>query len=145
MLNFGDRIKRIRTDSNLSQQDFATSVGILSKQTISDVEKGKQQKLKEKYISKIIEIYEVEREWIEYGHGHMYKENAKHIVASMQDDLNYFIGNTSNSSNITQNSHNGTGDNALTAEEKTLIKYFRKRDEETQEKIMAYALTGKCD
>ena len=130
MSHWGKRLQEIRLKHKLTQSDLAQHINV-DVTAMSRYERGTGAKqMPTKFKDKLLTIFSL---------------NEIHYVDTGRDTSQNIIGNTSNSSNITQNSNNGAGENALSAEEKTLIKYFRKRDGETQEKIMAFALTGKCD
>jgi len=139
--NWYERLKEVRKHYKFTQNDLAKLIDG-DATAISRYERGDQENISFKFLKKLEQAFtRHEIDYIENG-----KKNSQIISESYtQSGRDNIIGNTSNSSDITQNSHNGARESDLTAEEKTLIKYFRKRDEETQEKIMAFALTGKCD
>lgn len=142
MSKWYERLTEIRSSNGLSQQELSDKLDV-HLTSINRYEKGRgADSLPNKFKIKLLKVFtKYEVEYIENG-------GTENQLAAIFGDMGKkanAIGNTSNSSNITQNSHNGGGESGLSAEEKTLIKYFRKRDEETQEKIMAFALTGKCD
>ena len=140
--NWYERLKEVRKQYKFTQNDLAKLIDS-DATAISRYERGDQKNISFKFLKKLERAFtRHEIDYIENG-----KNNSKAIAESYNtySGRENIIGDTINSSNITQNSHNGAVESGLTAEEKTLIKYFRKRDEETQEKIMAFALTGKCD
>ena len=142
MSKWYERLTEIRSSNGLSQQELSDKLDV-HLTSVNRYEKGRgANELPNKFKIKLLKVFtKKEVAYIEYG-------GTENFLAATFGDIgknSNVIGNTSNSSNITQNSNNTARESGLSAEEKTLIKYFRKRDEETQEKIMAFALTGKCD
>lgn len=142
MTDWHIRLKEIREKYNYSQDVLAELLGV-DFSAISRYESGRgAKKLSANFRLKLKPIFtNDEIEYIEQGGTEL---QLKAMFADLGKKENV-IGNTTNSSNITQNSHNNSQGTLLSHEEETLIKYFRKRDEEIQEKILAFALTGKCD
>lgn len=77
MESFGERALKIRKHSGLSQEAFAQKIGISSKQTVSNVEKGKQKKYTDEEINRIIDEYGVSKAWFILGEGEMLETEAK--------------------------------------------------------------------
>ncbi len=71
MSDFGQRIKELRKKFDLTQQLLADEIGVNNKQTISDVEKGKQKSLNDDQIRIILDKYGVSKGWLILGEGEM--------------------------------------------------------------------------
>lgn len=85
MENFGKRAFEVRKNTKLSQEAFALEVGISSKQTVSNVELGKQKKYTDDEINKIIDKYHISKAWFILGEGEMYQKGAtvsQHVVGN---------------------------------------------------------------
>jgi len=76
MENFGERALRVRQHTKLSQEAFANEIGISSKQTVSNVEKGKQKKYTDDDINKIIDKFGISRSWLILGDGDMLSSSS---------------------------------------------------------------------
>lgn len=76
MSDFGQRIKELRKKFDLTQQVLADEIGVNNKQTISDVEKGKQKTLNDAQIRIILDKYGVSKGWLILGEGEMFQQRA---------------------------------------------------------------------
>lgn len=70
MNNIQDRLKLIRTDKNMSQDEFGKSIGI-SRSQIGCYEKGIRE-ITERSINDICREFNVNKEWLLNGEGEMY-------------------------------------------------------------------------
>lgn len=88
MEKFGERALKLRKQLNMSQEIFAQEIGISSKQTVSNVEKGKQKKYTDEEINKIINKYKVNRAWLILGEGEMFEGqlDTKYAVSISDED-----------------------------------------------------------
>lgn len=66
---FNERLKQIRKESGLTQDEFAKSIGI-TRSPIASAESGKS-KLQPLAIRKICEVYNINEPWLLIGEGHM--------------------------------------------------------------------------
>lgn len=81
MSDFGQRIKELRKKFDLTQQLLADGIGANNKQTISDVEKGKQKSLNDDQVRIILDKYGVSKAWLILGQGEMF-ESAKTLEST---------------------------------------------------------------
>lgn len=91
MSDFGQRIKELREKFKLTQQEFADIIGAGNKQTISDVENGKQKSLKNVQVSIILDKYKVSKTWLLLGEGPMLIEEAtvsQSIIGNRNNQIN---------------------------------------------------------
>ena len=70
-----DRIKRIRTDANLSQTDFAKKISV-SRSAICKMERGENYP-SDQTIKLICNEFFVNEDWLRYGNGEQYIEKTK--------------------------------------------------------------------
>lgn len=73
MSDFGQRIKELRKKFDLTQQGLADEIGANNKQTISDVEKGKQKGLNDDQVRIILDKYGISKAWLILGEGEMFE------------------------------------------------------------------------
>lgn len=85
MENFGERALKVRQHVKLSQDAFANEIGISSKQTVSNVEKGKQKKYSDDEINKIIDKFGVSKKWLILGEGEMLESDQPKQTQSLVD------------------------------------------------------------
>ena len=71
MSNFGKRIKNIRVNADMTQQEFADFLKLKNKQTVSDVERGTQKSLKDYQIETILDTFGINKTWLLLGEGNM--------------------------------------------------------------------------
>lgn len=90
MSDFGQRIKELRKKFDLTQQSFADEIGANNKQTISDVEKGKQKSLNDEQVRIILDKYGVSKAWLILGEGEML-ESEQSNSAQVLVDTDKFI------------------------------------------------------
>lgn len=91
MENFGKRAFEVRKNTKLSQEAFALEVGISSKQTVSNVELGKQKKYTDDEINKIIDKYHISKAWFILGEGEMFESDQKSDSSDIQYNENKMI------------------------------------------------------
>lgn len=70
MCTFGDRLKEIRREKNLTQQEFADRIGI-KRGTVANYELGRNEPL-DAVISLICKEFGVSEDWLRYGEGEMF-------------------------------------------------------------------------
>ena len=80
-MNYGERLRKIRSLLRFSQQEFADSIHIKNKQTISDTENGRQQELPSYAEIELEKKYGVNLTWLRAGEGEMYNS-----AGSVMDD-----------------------------------------------------------
>ncbi len=68
-MDYGKRLKRIRKQLGLTQASLAQAIGLKSKQTISDIETGKQKRLAYAYEEKLADRFGVDIRWLNSGEG----------------------------------------------------------------------------
>ena len=68
-MNFGERLKKVRRETGLTQSDFAIAIGI-TRSPIASAESGKS-KLQPLTIRKICELYDINEKWLRNGEGSM--------------------------------------------------------------------------
>ena len=85
-MSYGCRLKEIRLHLSLSQQEFARSIGVKNKQTISDIENGRQKELQKKAEIMLKEKYFINLHWLNTGEGDMLLGDAQNIK---EDELVY--------------------------------------------------------
>lgn len=76
MLDFSKRIKEIRKYHNYTQEEFAHLIGANNKQTVSDLENGKQKTLKEEQTQIIIDKFKISKRWLLLGEGSMFEKSS---------------------------------------------------------------------
>ncbi|KAA0257186.1 helix-turn-helix domain-containing protein [Deferribacter autotrophicus] len=128
------RIKQIRKDLNVSQKEFAATIGI-SQGHLSKIERGEHSPDKP-IIMSIAYSYGINPDWLLTGEGEMFRTN---------DSKNINSGNIINGSNFIIGSNNtGFREKEITDIEKDLIESFRKLPKKKQQyfyhKIKAEAL-----
>lgn len=68
-MEYNERLKKIRKETGLTQEEFASSIGI-SRSPIASAELGKS-RLQPLAIRKICELYDVNEKWLQTGEGSM--------------------------------------------------------------------------
>lgn len=79
-----ERIKMIRINANMTQEEFAERIGI-GKSSVSLLESGRNNP-SEQTLRAICEQFRVNRIWIETGNGEMYKSTSR------EDELSSMMG-----------------------------------------------------
>lgn len=80
MSDFSSRIKEIRKYHNYTQHEFALVIGANNKQTVSDLENGKQKALKDDQIQAIIDKFGISKRWLVLGEGSMFEKREDPAV-----------------------------------------------------------------
>lgn len=88
---FGERALKIRHDAKMSQEAFAQLIGASSKQTVSNVELGKQKEYSEDQINKIIDTFGIRRAWLILGEGEMLGSEQSNPTHVLVDTDKHFI------------------------------------------------------
>lgn len=68
-MNFGERLKKVRKETGLTQEEFAIAIGV-TRSPIASAESGKS-KLQPLAIRKICELYGINENWLQNGEGNM--------------------------------------------------------------------------
>lgn len=68
-MNFAERLKKIRKETGLTQEEFALSIGV-TRSPIASAESGKS-KLQPLAVRKICETYNINEKWLQTGEGSM--------------------------------------------------------------------------
>lgn len=68
-MNFSERLKKVRKETGLTQEEFATAIGV-TRSPIAAAESGKS-KLQPLAIRKICELYNINEKWLQAGEGSM--------------------------------------------------------------------------
>ena len=76
--NVKERIKKIRRELNLTQQEFAERIGI-KRNTIANYETGRNDPV-DSVISLICREFNVREEWLRTGEGEMFKPKPSDIL-----------------------------------------------------------------
>ena len=84
MSTIEERIIEIRKNANLSQTEFAESLGV-GRGVITNLERGLTE-LKPQFCSLICEKYHVNKTWLETGDGEMFK------TPSIDEEIAEFVG-----------------------------------------------------
>ena len=84
MSTIEERIIEIRKNANLSQTEFAESLGV-GRGVITNLERGLTE-LKPQFCSLICEKYHVNKTWLETGDGEMFR------TPSINDEIAEFVG-----------------------------------------------------
>lgn len=83
----GDRVKQIRTNFDLSQQDFGTSLGV-SRDVINNVERSRTKKVPDPLLKLICATYNINYGWLMSGEGEMSPpQEEENSIIGMIDDL----------------------------------------------------------
>ena len=78
-MTYGKRLKEVRKYLNMTQENFAKALNIKNKQTISDTENDKQQKLGQEPELILENKYKINLKWVKTGEGEMI--NNSEIIA----------------------------------------------------------------
>lgn len=73
MSDFSKRIKEVRKYHNYTQEEFAHVIGANNKQTVSDLENGKQKALKDEQIQALVDKFRINKTWLLLGEGSMFE------------------------------------------------------------------------
>ena len=84
-IKINKRIKQIRKEHNVSQQEFGEKLGV-SRDVISNIENNRVE-VKTVFITHMCEIFNVNKEWLTNGTGAMYIENKCNRNISEATDL----------------------------------------------------------
>lgn len=87
-LEIANRIKKIRDDNKLSQEDFAEKISV-SKSTIANVEQGKRE-LSSTVAINIAEKFDYTLDWI-FGRSDIVKNRASDTIVTMVDVLKFSV------------------------------------------------------
>ncbi len=79
-MSYGDRIKKIRKHFKLTQQELADAIGAKNKQTISDVENGKQKHFNKEHELMLTKKFLISQLWLNSGEGDM-------LLVKQHDDI----------------------------------------------------------
>lgn len=80
-----DRIKKIRKELDLTQQEFADKLGI-KRNTVATYESGRNEPI-DAVISLICREFDINEEWLRTGNGEMFIERSR------DDQIAVFVGN----------------------------------------------------
>lgn len=84
-MEFKDRMKMLRKELSLTQQEFADRIGV-KRNTIGAYETG-QNAPSDSVIGLIIREYKVSETWLRTGEGEMFRQDKDSIIASLRDAL----------------------------------------------------------
>lgn len=79
-----DRIKKIRLQYGLSQEDFGNRIGIKSRAHISALENGARN-VTDRIVKDICEEYNICEDWLRFGEGAMQKQSDGTILSLLKD------------------------------------------------------------
>lgn len=82
------RLKLVRQELGLSQDEFARGAGI-GKSSLKNMEQGIQ-KVSDKTIRKIYETYDVSEKWLRSGEGRMFVDDHGDAADNRRDAFNFF-------------------------------------------------------
>lgn len=84
-MEFRDRIKKLRKELNLTQQEFSEALGV-GRGVISMYESGNN-KPSEAVLNLICRQYHVNKDWLRTGEGEMFRQDKDSVIASLRDAL----------------------------------------------------------
>lgn len=79
-----DRVKKIRVECGLSQEDFGNRIGIKSRAHISALENGTRN-VTDRIVKDICANYHVSEQWLRNGTGIMFKKSDNTIFSLLKD------------------------------------------------------------
>lgn len=80
-MNMGERVKLLRKENNLSQEEFGEKINIKAKAHISSLESGKRS-VTDRIINDICREFNVNEDWLRNGTGEMFVDAS---VLSLDD------------------------------------------------------------
>lgn len=80
-----ERIRLLRKSLNMTQKEFANSIGLKSPSAIGNIELGLIE-LSQRNIDLICQIHNVNESWIKFGEGNMFNE------ISLDDEFDLLVG-----------------------------------------------------
>ena len=89
MSTIGNRLKKIRTEKDLTQADFGQILGV-SKQAIANVESGHNNPSIE-LINKLIEILGVNSNWLITGKGEMFAHKFEDVKNEVLEEVDKIL------------------------------------------------------
>lgn len=90
MSDFSKRIKEVRKYHNYTQEEFAHVIGANNKQTVSDLENGKQKALKDEQIQALVDKFRVNKTWLLLGEGSMFEPIRTKEHSSTTEPTKFF-------------------------------------------------------
>lgn len=76
MNKIGNRVKMVRKDLHMNQEEFGQWLGGLKKSSISKIERS-QNGISQRNIDALCSVFHVNREWLLTGNGQMYSDLPK--------------------------------------------------------------------
>ena len=89
-MSYGDRLKSLRKGLGLTQHELAKAIGLRHKQTISDIENAKQQRLSAKHELALCQKYGINAIWLQTGRG---SEYSSEIIGNWVQEPENSYGN----------------------------------------------------
>ncbi|MBO6214435.1 MAG: helix-turn-helix domain-containing protein [Lachnospiraceae bacterium] len=86
----GQRIKKLRTELNLTQVEFCKRIG-LKRNSISLVETG-MRNISDQSIFSICREFQVNEDWLRYGKGEMFSSDMVRLVDKLADEYHLSSG-----------------------------------------------------
>lgn len=90
MSDFSKRIKEVRKYHNYTQEEFAHVIGANNKQTVSDLENGKQKALKDEQIQALVDKFRINKTWLLLGEGSMFEPIRTKEHSSTMEPTKFF-------------------------------------------------------
>lgn len=83
-----NRLRQIRKERHLTQEEFGKKIGIESRAHISALENGNRT-ITDRIINDVCREFNVNEEWLRTGKGEMYKTTTDEVKSYVEDLLNY--------------------------------------------------------
>lgn len=83
-----NRLRQIRKERHLTQEEFGKKIGIESRAHISALENGNRT-ITDRIINDVCREFNVNEEWLRTGKGVMYKTTTDEVKSYVEDLLNY--------------------------------------------------------
>ena len=83
-----NRLRLIRKERHLTQEEFGKKIGIESRAHISALENGNRT-ITDRIINDVCREFNVNEEWLRTGKGEMYKTTTDEVKSYVEDLLNY--------------------------------------------------------
>lgn len=93
-MTIGERVKKVRKENGLSQEEFAHRLGFDTRGAIANIELGRTE-ASDRLLSLISNIFGVREEWLRTGEGEMFVQDAQSDkIAAFLGDITREDGDT---------------------------------------------------
>lgn len=86
MICLNERLKELRAQIGMNQQNFAKALGI-GQSTLAMMEVGKRE-ISERHVKTICAIFNVSEDWLKYGVGKMFVNDTEEILRQLSVEYN---------------------------------------------------------